>query len=316
VLIKQKKSNIEEMTSKTIVSNNISVQPHCIFIRELGLNDVLLGRGTGPNEHIGNVRFRSLVRASIQTPVFFSPTPDGKLELAKKIVNTVKARNGRFVKRVNTRNTCGDIFVEVPERVSLDKTKQSFRHQLRSSSRGDKEIKYRAMLPRSLIESKSTAWAILSPVADVGKSCAPNTNSAAIKQHRHQSAVFNKKLNGPTLSGIMDPLGPLFVDELIRLGEVGATRTASIVASPQLVDSIVFKNASQMLSSAIRRDLFVSNRILLSELMWGQHHQSGLLAPPPATAVQIPQRPAMPILTSVPRPDTALLNCILQGRLH
>jgi hypothetical protein len=291
------------MSSKTIASNNTSIDDgDCIFFRELGQNDVLLGRGTGPNENIGNVRFRSLVRDSMQTHRF--STPDEKSELAKKIVNTVKARNGRFMKQVNTRKNCGNIFVEIPDKVSLDKTKQSFRHQLRADAKGDKEIeKYRAKFPRSLIERKSKARA-------VNKPCAPNANAAAIEEHPPRSSVFNRKLNGPTLSGIMDPGGLLFVDKLIR-GGAGASRTASImVSSPRLFSILASQNAAQqMLSSTTRREL-ISNRILLLSELMGDY-QSRL----PATITQQLQRPAMPsTLTAFPLPDSAILDFILQGR--
>jgi hypothetical protein len=306
------------MSSKTIISNNMFVDDgDCIFLKELGQNDVILGRGTGPNTYIGNVRFRSLVRDSIQTPAF-SPTPDGKSELAQAIMNTVKVRNGRFVKRVNnTRKKREDLFVEVNDRVALDKTKQTFRHQLRVVAQGNKEIKkYRATFPRSLIERKSKAQAAVS------KPCAPNANAAASEEeHPPRSSVFNRNLNGPTLSGIMDPAGSLFVDELHRPGKVvRATRTAAtiLMESPRLVDSMVFlENAAQMLASTSRRQL-ISNTILLSELMGGHHQSSGLLlAPPPAYIVlQLPpQRPSMPILTTFPLLDTALLDFSLQRRL-
>jgi hypothetical protein len=32
-----------------------------IFVSELGVSDVLLGRGTGPSTHEGNVKFREVV---------------------------------------------------------------------------------------------------------------------------------------------------------------------------------------------------------------------------------------------------------------
>jgi hypothetical protein len=305
-----RRNNIEEMSSKTIVSNNISVNDGgCIlFTSELGPNDVLLGRGTGPNEHIGNVRFRSLVRESIQR-VDLS-TPGGKSELTKKIVNTVKERNGKFLKRVNIRKkNAGNIFVEVPDRVSLEKTKQSFRQHLRAAARGDKEIKYRAKFPRSLIERKSKARAVNK------KPCAPNANAAAIEQEHPRSSDFDRNLNGPKLSGIVDPDPvPLFVGKLIR-GELGATNASIMASSPRLADSILVspQNAAQILSFAIRREL-ISNRILFSEFMGGYH--SMLPAPLPGTIAQQAQRPAMPTtLSTFPLPGSALLDFILQGHL-
>jgi hypothetical protein len=301
---------LEEMSSNTIMSNTMFVDNGgSISLRKLGRNDVLLGRGSGPNAFIGNVRFRSLVRDSIQTPGF-SPTLDGKSKLAQAIVNNVKARNGRFVKRViSTRKNCGDLFAEVPDRVSLDKIKQTIRHQLRSDAQGDK-------VPRSLIERKSKARAAVS------KPCAPCANASAIEEERRtRSSVCNRNLNGPTLSGIMDLAGPLFVDELHGQGEVVcAKRTAdtSLKESRKLVDSlVVLENDAQMLASASRRE-FISNTILLSELMEGAPQEwATIRAPPPAHIfLQVPpQRPSMPILTTPPMSVTALLDFILQGRL-
>ncbi len=110
--------------------------------KDLGPNDVLLGRGTGPNEQIGNIRFRALVRDVIQS--FGSKDLDGKekTRLAKSVMKEVKAKGGRFVRRVESgastdkyknSNRAGDLYEEVTDALALDKTKQSFRHQLRGT---------------------------------------------------------------------------------------------------------------------------------------------------------------------------------------
>jgi hypothetical protein len=116
------------MTSPVVTSNTVSsdsVQAPVLF-KDLGQNDVLLGRGTGPNEHIGNIRYRAFVREVIKTSELHAIDGKTKTKLAAKIVDSVKARKGRFVKRVN------DFYQEVPDSLALDKTKQSFRHQLRA----------------------------------------------------------------------------------------------------------------------------------------------------------------------------------------
>jgi hypothetical protein len=173
------------------------------------------------------------------------------------------------------------------------------------------------MFPRSLIERKSNSRAAVS------KPCAPNAkNAAAIKEkYPTRSSVFNRNLNGPTLfSGIVDPAGSLFADKLHRQGEVvRATRIAatSLMESRPLLDNmVVFKNAAQMLASTSRKE-FISNTILLPELMRGAHKRGLLLTPPPARIfLQVrPQRPYMPIPTTCPLPDTALLDFFLQGCL-
>jgi hypothetical protein len=103
-----------------------------VFVKDLGQNDVLLGRGTGPNGYIGNMRFRALVREIVQTSHL--PPYDGKAKtrVALKILNAVKAINGRFLKKIDNNNSGETMFVEVPFKLAFDKTKQSFRHQLRS----------------------------------------------------------------------------------------------------------------------------------------------------------------------------------------
>jgi hypothetical protein len=116
------------MTSPLVTSNTVSSDSGQtpILLKDLGQNDVLLGRGTGPNEHIGNIRYRAFVREVIKTSELHAIDGKTKTKLAAKIVDSVKARNGRFVKRVN------DFYQEVPDSLALDKTKQSFRHQLRA----------------------------------------------------------------------------------------------------------------------------------------------------------------------------------------
>jgi hypothetical protein len=116
------------MTSPVVTSNTVSsVSGQTpILLKDLGQNDVLLGRGTGPNEHIGNIRYRAFVREVIKTSELHAIHGKTKTLLAAKILYSVKARNGRFVKRVN------DFYQEVPDRLALDKARQSFRHQLRA----------------------------------------------------------------------------------------------------------------------------------------------------------------------------------------
>lgn len=106
---------------------------------ELGSDDVLLGRGTGPNEFEGNIRFRRLVGE-----VAMATDPKGlvsnKPALARKVVDQVAKRGGRFVRKLskgevlalaNTTpiNKRKDLYVEVPHAVAIEKAKQSFRHQ-------------------------------------------------------------------------------------------------------------------------------------------------------------------------------------------
>jgi hypothetical protein len=102
------------------------------FVQELNKDDVLLGRGTGPNEFQGNIRFRALVKETLQSDEFKKSTGSTKTMLARMIVRDVKAQNGRFLKKVGKSSTGRDLFAVVPDRAAVDKTRQSFRHQLKS----------------------------------------------------------------------------------------------------------------------------------------------------------------------------------------
>lgn len=100
------------------------------LIYEISDHDVLLGRGTGPNESQGNIRFRALVRRVLQE---VDPSKlDGKIKakIAREILNAVKAENGRFLKISSDGSSTSRCFSVVPDIVALDKIKQSFRHQL------------------------------------------------------------------------------------------------------------------------------------------------------------------------------------------
>jgi hypothetical protein len=102
------------------------------LLKELGPNDVLLGRGTGPNEYVGNIRFRALVCEVISTSDLATFNSGSKSKLSASVVIAIKERGGRFVKKVSgSSRRREDFYKEVTHAVALGKTKQSFRHQLR-----------------------------------------------------------------------------------------------------------------------------------------------------------------------------------------
>jgi hypothetical protein len=123
------------LSSSDRVVDPISPDDH--FMTELGKDDVLLGRGTGPNEHEGNVRFRILV-SEIAKSTDWTREDNTKAKLARKVIATIEARGGRFVRK-HTRGEAismgkggsANLFMVVPYQVAVDKTKQSFRHQRR-----------------------------------------------------------------------------------------------------------------------------------------------------------------------------------------
>ncbi len=134
--------DISRHTAKSSSGDALS-SSRCVTKKDLlRPNDVLFGRGTGPNERIGNIRFRALVQDVIQSFGAKGLVGKTKSRLADVIIKKVKARGGRFVRRVEyddpteiqkNRSRAGDHYEEVTDALALDKIKQSFRHQLRAT---------------------------------------------------------------------------------------------------------------------------------------------------------------------------------------
>lgn len=81
-------------------STNPMHPPQDKYILELGDHDVLCGRGSGPNDRRGNIEFRNLIMLR-KVDYLSAPTRDAKGKIAKSIVETVRMRGGRFVRKLN-----------------------------------------------------------------------------------------------------------------------------------------------------------------------------------------------------------------------
>lgn len=123
------------------------------FYTELREDDVLLGRGTGPNDFEGNIRYRKMVKAAI-AGVPLEVFSASKAALSRKIVDEITDKGGRFVRKLSTEEAAElheclrdgihktelahiiaqkkPIYIEVAREVAIEKTKQGFRHQTRS----------------------------------------------------------------------------------------------------------------------------------------------------------------------------------------
>jgi hypothetical protein len=69
------------------------------FVTELNDNDVLLGRGTGPNNNQGNVKFRVAVER-LRLPYTSTSSRKMKNRIVRKTIHAVKAKNGRFLNKL------------------------------------------------------------------------------------------------------------------------------------------------------------------------------------------------------------------------
>ena len=70
------------------------------YVIDLNGTDVLCGRGSGPNDRTGNIEFRNLV-FSRKAEYLAATTRDAKGRIATEIVEAVRSRGGRFLKKIS-----------------------------------------------------------------------------------------------------------------------------------------------------------------------------------------------------------------------
>jgi hypothetical protein len=105
-----------------------------LILGDLREHDVLLGRGTGPNENRGNKHFRDLLNKYKQV-YSESDTRMAKADVVWHTIREVKMKHGRFVEKVagrNPRDGGGAVYKEVEDNVAFIKTRQAFRYALRN----------------------------------------------------------------------------------------------------------------------------------------------------------------------------------------
>jgi hypothetical protein len=139
----------------------------------LGENDVLLGRGTGPNENRGNIGFREIIKELLKEAKEDNTVSEKKFrfKLARNIVDIVKAKNGCFLRQLTkaevnalqrhrtpsssttATRVSQDLYAVVPDKIAIVKTRQAFRFQLEKHIGQSKEAitnKGEVSLPLSL----------------------------------------------------------------------------------------------------------------------------------------------------------------------
>jgi hypothetical protein len=95
-------------------------------------HDVLLGRGSGTNEHQGNLMYRSLVKAKKEEYISCTSRQD-KDRLVSEVIQEVHDSGGRFLKKLqNGRGTTGRTLLDVYEIANhttmKEKTRQAFQY--------------------------------------------------------------------------------------------------------------------------------------------------------------------------------------------
>jgi len=109
------------------------------FITELKKIDVLCGRGSGPNERVGNSNYRDLVmRRKVEYHNLPSRDYKRKQRIAQEIIEVIHSQGGRFVKLApNIEQIEGqEKYVLVDSTTVLEKTKQALRQRSVADPKG------------------------------------------------------------------------------------------------------------------------------------------------------------------------------------
>ena len=98
------------------------------YVTDLRTNDILCGRGSGPNDHIGNINFRELI-ALERDNYLGTSSRVGKNRIAIAILNHVRSKvpPGRFLERVSGKGKSNAMWIVVTEDKAMEKIKQALR---------------------------------------------------------------------------------------------------------------------------------------------------------------------------------------------
>ena len=112
-------------------------------VTTLRSDDVLFGRGSGPNDHEGNIKFRELVGAR-KEEYMATNHRQTKAKIARSIVDQVLQRNGRFLKKLDASEGAKhgvpegvDGYIVVDDDTVMEKAKQALRQNRERQQKDD-----------------------------------------------------------------------------------------------------------------------------------------------------------------------------------
>ena len=94
--------------------------------------DVISGRGSGIQNHIGNIKYREL--ASSRKKEYADAKKHDKLLISKEIVAQIRANGGRFLKESESDNLTTQLYVDIGDKKAWAKTSQTLRDQPRTDT--------------------------------------------------------------------------------------------------------------------------------------------------------------------------------------
>lgn len=105
------------------------------YVRTPQRYDVLFGRGSGPNDHEGNVLFRSLVKER-KAEYMATNHRQTKATIAHEVVEHIRLKSGRFLKKADVKDLRrlgldedDEVWCRVPEKQIMEKAKQALRQK-------------------------------------------------------------------------------------------------------------------------------------------------------------------------------------------
>lgn len=163
--------------------------------------DVLFGRGSGPNDHDGNILFRSLVKER-KAAYMATNHRQTKANIANAVVEAIRAQNGRFLKKAEGRDLKrlglpeeSEVWCFVDEKHILEKAKQALRQK------GDMKDQDDAKAP-ALPDKKAAPAAGASSATK--KSAPPPVPSEAVSYYGHEHPTMQAPAVMPDVYGSGD----------------------------------------------------------------------------------------------------------------
>jgi hypothetical protein len=222
------------------------------YITQLGENDVLLGRGTGPCSHEGNVRFRDVIEA-MRPQYVATPSRKAKTKVVLKTVETIKAKNGRFLRKVKERKMKAiripqkELYEIVPDDIAFEKTKQAIRYVHYRKDAYGRNLLYSKTLDGEYLESTSqssrskegsSSASFHSSTAGTGVGSPPDTGSG-----RSAGRLGTNSSASPS-----HPRSTMNIPAMEELQEL-AQQTVNFLLAPSQTAAVATRSSNQLSSS-------------------------------------------------------------------
>jgi len=172
-------ADVSSMSTGSSSSNSInSISPHSIILPEDRTeNDILLGRGKGPNNWIGNKRFREII-AKYQLE-YFQSSRRNKPNLAKQLTDQIRSQvpASRFLQL----DSASGYWFEVSEDEAIRKTSQALREGKLQRKKKSKNPTLKKTSPKTKAETGVTSKSIPSPTV---RSSSPTSSLGPLKKRK------------------------------------------------------------------------------------------------------------------------------------